>query len=85
MALDSKKVFEIEGEVIAILPGTKFKVEVEVAGQKKTLIGYLSGRMRKHYIKILEGDRVRMEITPYDPTQGRIVYRMKHNESTSVS
>lgn len=77
MANDNKKVVEIEGVVKESLPNTKFVVEIEVNGSKHEVIGYLSGKMRMNYIRILEGDRVRMEISPYDPTQGRITYRFK--------
>ncbi|WKZ30777.1 MAG: translation initiation factor IF-1 [Candidatus Dojkabacteria bacterium] len=77
MANETKKVVEVEGVVKECLPNTKFVVEIEVNGAKHEIIGYLSGRMRMHYIRILEGDKVRMEISPYDPTQGRITYRYK--------
>lgn len=77
MAVDTKKVYEFEGEVKECLPNTKFLVEIEVNGVKHDVIGYLSGKMRMHYIRILEGDKVKIEMTPYDKTQGRITYRMK--------
>jgi len=77
MAVDTKKVYEFEGEVKECLPNTKFLIEIEVNGVKHDVIGYLSGKMRMHYIRILEGDKVRIEMTPYDKTQGRITYRMK--------
>jgi translation initiation factor IF-1 len=77
MAKDSKKVVEVEGVVKECLPNTKFLVEVEVEGNKHEVVGYLSGKMRMHYIRILEGDKVKMEMTPYDPDQGRITYRYK--------
>ena len=69
--------FEVEGYVTEELPGTKFRVQIEVGGEEHEIIAYLSGKMRMHYIKILEGDYVRVEMTPYDLTQGRIVYREK--------
>ena len=74
---DSKKVVEIDGTVKECLPNTKFLVEIEVKGKKHDVTGYLSGKMRMYYIRILEGDQVKMEFTRYDPTQGRIVYRYK--------
>lgn len=74
---DSKKVIEIDGIVKKCLPNTKFLVEIEVNDKKHDVTGYLSGKMRKFYIRILEGDKVKMELTPYDPNQGRIVYRYK--------
>jgi translation initiation factor IF-1 len=77
MAKDTKQVFEFEGEVKECLPNTKFTVEIDVDGKKHEVTGYLSGRMRMHYIRILEGDRVKIEMTPYDKTQGRITYRYK--------
>jgi len=77
MAVDTKKVYEFEGEVKECLPNTKFLIEIEVNGVKHEVIGYLSGKMRMNYIRILEGDKVRIEMTPYDKTQGRITYRMK--------
>jgi len=77
MAVDTKKVYEFEGEVKECLPNTKFLIEIEVNGVKHDVIGYLSGKMRMHYIRIVEGDKVRIEMTPYDKTQGRITYRMK--------
>lgn len=77
MSLDTKKVYEFEGVVKECLPNTKFLIEIEVNGAIHEVIGYLSGKMRMHYIRILEGDKVKIEMTPYDKTQGRITYRMK--------
>ncbi len=74
---DSKRVVEVDGVVKECLPNTKFIVEIDVNGNKHDITGYLSGKMRMFYIRILEGDKVKLEITPYDPTQGRIVYRYK--------
>ncbi|MBN1562301.1 MAG: translation initiation factor IF-1 [Anaerolineae bacterium] len=65
---------ELEGTVVEALPNTQFMVELE-NGHK--VLAYLSGKMRKYYIRILLGDRVRVEITPYDLTRGRITYRYK--------
>ncbi len=64
----------VEGEVMENLPNTLFKVKV--ADSEKILLCYLSGKMRKHYIKILPGDKVRIELTAYDLDRGRIVYRI---------
>lgn len=72
---ESKKVFEFDGIVKKCLPNTQFVVEIEVDGEKHDVIGYLSGKMRMHYIRIIEGDRVRIEMTPYDKNRGRITYR----------
>ncbi|MFT5063734.1 MAG: translation initiation factor IF-1 [Gammaproteobacteria bacterium] len=67
-------VIEFEGRVIESLPNTTFKVELE---NGHVVMAHISGRMRKHYIRILTGDAVRVELTPYDLTKGRIVYRSK--------
>ncbi|PIQ73317.1 translation initiation factor IF-1 [Candidatus Roizmanbacteria bacterium CG11_big_fil_rev_8_21_14_0_20_36_8] len=63
----------VEGEVIENLPNTLFKVKLD--NSEKIILSYLSGKMRKFYIKILPGDHVKVEITPYDLDRGRIVYR----------
>lgn len=65
----------VEGEVIENLPNTLFRIKLN--DSEKIILCYLSGKMRKNYIKILPGDKVRMEITPYDLNRGRIVYRIK--------
>ena len=64
----------IEGEVVENLPNTLFRVKIN--DSDKVILCYLSGKMRKNYIKILPGDRVRVEVTPYDVDRGRITYRM---------
>lgn len=63
---------ELEGTVVEALPNTQFIVELE-NGHK--VLAYLSGKMRKFYIRILLGDRVKVEMTPYDMSKGRIIYR----------
>ena len=68
-------VLVIEGEVVENLPNTLFRVKLD--GREKVILCYLSGKMRKNFIKILPGDRVRLEITKYDPNRGRIVFRSK--------
>ena len=65
---------EVEGTVIELLPNTQFMVELD-NGHK--VLSYLSGRMRKHYIRILTGDRVTVQLTPYDLSKGRITYRAR--------
>ena len=65
---------EMEGTVIENLPNTTFRVELE-NGHK--VIAHISGKMRKHYIRILTGDKVKVELTPYDLTKGRITYRAR--------
>ena len=69
----AKETIEIEGEVTEALPATTFKVKLENGHQ---VLGYLSGKMRMHYIKVLPGDRVIVELTPYDLTKGRITKRL---------
>jgi len=64
---------EVEGTVVETLPNAMFRVELP-NGHK--ILAHISGKMRMHYIKILPGDKVRMEISPYDLTKGRIVYRV---------
>ena len=65
---------EVEGEVLESLPNTLFQVKL---ADERVVLCHLSGKMRMHYIRILPGDRVRVEMTPYDETKGRIVYRQK--------
>ncbi len=64
----------VEGEVIENLPNTLFKVKL--FNSEKVILCYLSGKMRKNYIKILPGDKIRAEVTPYDLNRGRIIYRI---------
>jgi len=73
--VDSKKVFEFEGVIKECLPNTQFVVEIDVNGSKHNVVGYLSGKMRMHFIRILEGDKVKIEMTPYDKEKGRITFR----------
>ena len=63
---------EFEGEVVDTLPNTTFKVKLE---NGHTVMAHISGKMRKNYIRILTGDKVKVEMTPYDLTKGRITYR----------
>src|SRR6478672_4807963 len=67
-------VIEFEGTVTETLPNTMFRVKLENGHE---IIAHISGRMRKNYIRILTGDKVKVEMTPYDLTKGRITYRMK--------
>ncbi|MEN6473878.1 MAG: translation initiation factor IF-1 [Syntrophaceae bacterium] len=69
-----KDVIETEGTVIEPLPNAMFLVELK-NGHK--ILAHISGKMRMHYIRILPGDKVQVEISPYDPSKGRIVYRAK--------
>ncbi|MGE5445824.1 MAG: translation initiation factor IF-1 [Ignavibacteriales bacterium] len=65
---------EFEGTVIEALPNAMFRVEIE-GGHK--ILAYVSGKMRTHFIRILPGDKVKVELSPYDLTKGRITYRLK--------
>jgi len=65
---------EVEGTITETLPNAMFRVELD-NGHK--LLAHVSGKMRMHFIRILPGDRVKLELSPYDLTKGRIVYRMK--------
>ncbi|ABK43239.1 bacterial translation initiation factor 1 (bIF-1) [Magnetococcus marinus MC-1] len=72
--LSKEDVIEMEGTVLENLPNAMFKVELE---NKHSLLCHISGRMRKNYIRILPGDKVTVQLTPYDLTKGRISYRHK--------
>lgn len=65
---------EFEGIVIKALPNAMFRVEIEGGHE---VLAYVSGKMRTHFIRILTGDKVKVELTPYDLTKGRITYRLK--------
>ncbi len=67
-------VIEIEGRILESLPNAMFRVELE-NGHK--ILAHISGKIRKHFIKILPGDKVKVELSPYDLTRGRITYRMR--------
>jgi translation initiation factor IF-1 len=70
----AKDVIETEGVVVEPLPNAMFKVQLENGHE---ILAHISGKMRMHYIRILPGDKVQVEISPYDLTKGRIVYRSK--------
>lgn len=65
---------EVEGTVLETLPNAMFKVEIE---NGQVVLAYVSGKMRMHFIKILPGDKVTVELSPYDLSKGRITYRFK--------
>jgi len=71
---------DMEGTVVEALPATQFRVRLDNGHE---ILAYLSGKMRKYYIRILLGDRVRVELSPYDLTRGRIVYRYKRSFQSS--
>jgi translation initiation factor IF-1 len=70
----AKDVIQLDGKVTEVLPNTYFRVKLD---NGHAVLAHLSGRMRKHYIRIVLGDKVTVEITPYDLSKGRIVKRLK--------
>jgi translation initiation factor IF-1 len=70
----AKDVIEIEGKILESLPNAMFRVELENGHE---ILAHISGKIRKNFIKILPGDKVKVEMTPYDLTRGRITYRLK--------
>ena len=66
---------EVEGVVVAALPNAMFRVAIETGGEKHHVLATISGKMRKYYIRILPGDMVTVEVSPYDLARGRITYR----------
>ena len=66
---------EVEGRVKQALPNTTFRVELDVGGE---VIAHIGGKMRKHFIRIIPGDRVKVEVSPYDLTKGRITFRIRN-------
>ena len=70
-----KEVIKLKGSIVESLPNTQFRVEIEENGH--IIIAHMSGRMRRNYIRLVPGDRVEVEFTPYDLTKGRITYRFK--------
>lgn len=78
-----EETIEVEGKILEVLPNTLFRVVIEKSGDIPELVGrvilaHISGKMRMHYIKLLTGDRVRMEMSPkYDLDKGRITFRLK--------
>ncbi|MCS6992251.1 MAG: translation initiation factor IF-1 [Anaerolineales bacterium] len=77
MAKDDDKLM-VEGTVVEALPGTQFRVRLDNGHE---ILAYLSGKMRKFYIRILLGDRVKVEMSPYDLTRGRITFRQRKSSS----
>lgn len=69
-----KEVIKLTGKVIEALPNAQFKLELE---NGHTIIGHISGKMRKHYIRLVPGDKVEVELTPYDLSKGRITFRSR--------
>jgi len=79
---DSNENIVVIGKVVEAMPNTLFRIELDASAPEvmagKVITGHLSGKMRMHYIRILPGDKVKVEITPYDLEKGRIVYREQH-------
>jgi translation initiation factor IF-1 len=73
-----KDAIEVEGKVVELLPNTMFRIELENGHR---VLAHISGKMRLHFIRILPGDRVMLEMSPYDLTKGRITYRHKDSSS----
>ena len=69
-----EETLQMQGEIVETLPNATFRVKLE---NGHLVLGHISGKMRMHYIRILPGDRVQVELTPYDLTRGRITYRYK--------
>ncbi|NIM89352.1 MAG: translation initiation factor IF-1 [Candidatus Aminicenantes bacterium] len=72
--MPKQDIIETEGTVLETLPNAMFRVEL---ANKHVILAHISGRMRKHFIRILPGDKVLVELSPYDLTKGRITYRFK--------
>ncbi len=70
----SKETIEFEGTIVESLPNAMFKVKLE---NEHMVLAHISGKIRKNFIRILPGDKVKVELTPYDLTRGRITYRLK--------
>ncbi len=70
----AKDVIEIEGTILESMPNAMFRVELENGHE---ILAHISGKIRKNFIRILPGDRVKVEMTPYDLTRGRITFRLK--------
>jgi translation initiation factor IF-1 len=72
--MDSKKAIELEGKIISVLAGTMFRVQL---ANDHLVLAHISGKMRKHFIRIVPGDKVEVELSPYDLTKARIIFREK--------
>jgi translation initiation factor IF-1 len=75
------KSIEVEGKIVAVLPGTMFRVELT---NGHVVLAHISGKLRKHFIKIMAGDMVRMEMSPYDLEKARITYRVRTQAPASM-
>lgn len=70
-------IIETTGEITEVLPGTMFRVKLTLAGKEHLMLGHISGKMRQNYVRLSKADRVKVQISPYDLTKARIVYRLK--------
>ena len=75
------KAIEVEGKIVAVLPGTMFKVQLS---NGHVVLAHISGKLRKNFIKIAAGDNVKMEMSPYDLEKARITYRMKDERAAGL-
>ena len=75
-----KEVIKLEGKIVEALPNTQFKVELQ---NGHTITAHISGKMRKNYIRLVQGDRVEVELTPYDLSKGRISFRLRDEKQVS--
>ena len=75
LSMAKEDIIEVQGKVVEALPNAMFRVEMEGGHM---VLAHLSGKLRIHYIKILQGDQVTVELSPYDLSRGRITYRLKH-------
>jgi len=74
--MSKSEVIEVEAQVVQALPNTMFRCEFELGGKKHMVLTHIAGRLRKNFIRILPGDNVRLELSPYDLTRGRITRRL---------
>lgn len=73
----AKEVIKVTGTILEALPGAQFRVELE---NGHSIIAHVAGKMRKHYIRLVPGDKVEVELTPYDLTKGRISFRLRDEQ-----
>ena len=72
--MGAEQPIEVEGTITSVLPGTMFRVTLD---NQHEVLAHISGKMRKHFVRLTTGDRVKMEMSPYDLSKGRITYRLK--------
>jgi translation initiation factor IF-1 len=79
--MNSEKAIQLEGTIMMVLPGTMFRVAL---ANNRLVLAHISGKMRKRFIRLTIGDRVKMEMSPYDTAKARIVYRLWHGDEILV-